>query len=106
VLFVSHAATAIALARRLLNNDDLPLRVGCCTLSEFHRRESGEDVKCIWKATRLADGSHLKDGALRDWGFEDAVVAFENVDDDPEVSFSEEEEEGPVGSQVQMSSNL
>lgn len=73
---MSHAATVIALVRTLLGDRKLPLRVGCCSISEFVRKEE-KDWKVIggWEAKRLGDGSHLKDGALRDWGFEDVEIA-------------------------------
>lgn len=71
VLFVSHAAIVIALGRTLLRDRKLPTRVGCCTISEFVR--DPENI-ALWKAGRLADGSHLKDGAQREWGFQDIEV--------------------------------
>ena len=76
IILVSHAAPIIALVRGLLGNRNMPFRVGCCCISEFVRKE-GEDWKVIggWEAKRLADGSYLRDGALRDWGFEDIEVA-------------------------------
>ena len=76
IMLVSHAATAIALVRSLCGDRKLPLRVGCCSLTEFVRKE-GEDWKVIggWEAKRLADGTHLKDGASREWGFEDIEIA-------------------------------
>ena len=75
-MLVSHAATVIALLRGLLGNRSLPARVGCCTLSEFTRKE-GDDWKAVggWELKKFADGAHLKDGALRDWGFEDVEIA-------------------------------
>lgn len=75
-MLVSHAATTIALARALLGDRNFALRVGCCSFSEFVRKEA-ENWKVIggWEAKRLADGKHLKDGAQRDWGFEDIEVA-------------------------------
>lgn len=77
-MLVSHAATIIALVRSLLDDRNLPLRVGCCSISEFVRKErEKEDWKVIggWEVKRLADGAHLQDGALRDWGFEDIEIA-------------------------------
>jgi hypothetical protein len=61
----------IALARSLLGDTDLPLRVGCCSLSEFTRVHHSGQGDPSWTAERLGDGSHLKDGTSRDWGFED-----------------------------------
>jgi hypothetical protein len=79
-MLVSHAATTIALVRGLLGNRNLPVRVGCCSLTEFVRKE-GNDQKVIggWEVKKFVDGTHLKDGALRDWGFEDVVIANEDV---------------------------
>lgn len=75
ILLVSHAATIIALSRTLAGDRQLPLRVGCCSLTEFHRQHAGESPLEGWETVRLADGSPLKDGSTRDWGFEDIVVA-------------------------------
>ena len=76
IMLVSHAGTIIALARTLSGNRDLPVRVGCCSLTEFVRKE-GEDLKAIggWEMKKSGDGKHLKDGAQRDWGFEDIEIA-------------------------------
>ena len=72
IMLVSHAAPVVALARGLRGDRELPLRVGCCSLTEFVRKE-GEDWKVIggWKARKLASWAHLKDGASREWGFAD-----------------------------------
>jgi len=72
LLLLSHAATVIALARTLLGDRALPLRVGCCSLSEFVHVPG--NAKGTWKAERLADGAHLKDGTQREWGFPDIEV--------------------------------
>lgn len=69
ILLVSHAATTIVLARALLDNRELPLRVGCCTLTEAVRDNDG------WKAKSLATGDHLKGGIERDWGFDDIMIS-------------------------------
>jgi len=103
ILLVSHAATVIALARSLLGDRDLPLRVGCCSISEFTYTRTGIPS---WAAARLADGSHLKDGAARDWGFEDIETERGRVVNDPGVSGTEDEGDEPTGSQILLSSNL
>lgn len=69
ILLVSHAATIIALNRALLGDRDKPMRVGCCSLSEF------KNDGCVkWLGVKIADGAHMKDGSTRDWGFEDIIV--------------------------------
>lgn len=78
---MSHAATVITLVRSLVGNRDLPLRVGCCTLTELVPKVEEEENGGVgggtqrgigtWDAKKLADGSHLpEDGDLREWGFE------------------------------------
>ncbi|KAJ3762883.1 histidine phosphatase superfamily [Lentinula raphanica] len=94
VLLVSHAATVIAFARDLSGDKELPLRVGCCTLSEFYRKE--EDSK--WEAKRLAEGDFLTGGIQRDWGLEDIQIADGKVVEDAGVPGSENEIDEPVGS--------
>jgi len=73
IVLFSHAATIIALDKELLGNRDHPVRVGCCTLSEFDK--DGD----AWKMIKLADGSHLKEGTQREWGFEDIVLSDGHV---------------------------
>lgn len=52
------------------------MRIGCCSLSEFKREAiDGGNIVGGWDLVRLADGSHMKEGASRDWGFEDIVLA-------------------------------
>ena len=75
ILLVSHAATTIALCRGLLALPDMPLRVGCCSVSEFSRKPATHGIVGAWDTEKLVDGSHLKDGASRDWGFEDIEMA-------------------------------
>ncbi|KAF7306968.1 hypothetical protein MIND_00489600 [Mycena indigotica] len=105
VLLVSHAATVIVLARALLADRKLPLRVGCCSLTEVVRKPDGK-VLGGWEAKRLADGAHLAQGTSRDWGFEDIEVANGKVVDDPGVPGTEKEIDGPNGVQIPLSSNL
>jgi transcription factor C subunit 7 len=83
ILLVSHAATVVVLARELVGDRDLLFRVGCCSLSVLDRKvapaSEGESppptVVGGWAARLLGGGDHLKDGLLRAWGFEDAVIA-------------------------------
>lgn len=74
VLLVSHAATAIALARDLAGDREQPLRVGCCTLSEFSRKVGGAGSGS-WEVKKLAEAEFLTGGVQRDWGFEDIQIA-------------------------------
>lgn len=75
ILLVSHAATIIALNRALVGDRDAPMRIGCCSLTEFRRSKEGDTPLAGWELVRLGDGSHMKDGATRDWGFEDVEIA-------------------------------
>jgi transcription factor C subunit 7 len=102
VMLVSHAATSIVLARALAGDRDLPLRVGCCTITEFVRQSDNENSG-TWKATRLADGSSLSGGAARDWGFEDVKIADGKVIYDPGLTNHENDLDEPVGLQIRTS---
>jgi len=103
ILLVSHAATVITLARELIGDRELPLRVGCCTLTNLKRKTGAKHVLGAWEVLSLGSGSHLRDGIQRDWGFDDVVISNGKVIDDPRVPSSEGEEEGPVGCQLQRS---
>jgi len=78
VLFVSHAATAIALIRELKGERKLQLRIGCCSLSTLKRTPkegSPDQILGAWKEEGvLGDASFLPNGVERDWGFEDIVI--------------------------------
>lgn len=125
ILLVSHAATIIALTRGLLGDRSLPMRPGCCSLTEVTRKEGAEKVVGGWAPERLADGAHLSKGSTRDWGFEDVeidkgkvclcsisphlVVSYnedEQVVADPGVPGTENDVDDSVGRQVQLNSNL
>ncbi|KAF5375041.1 hypothetical protein D9758_000243 [Tetrapyrgos nigripes] len=106
VLFFSHAATVIVLARELIGKRDLPLRVGCCTLSEFVRKPEGKDVAGGWEAKRLATGDFLTGGVQRDWGMEDIEIENGKVVNDSGEPGTENEVDEPVGLQVRMTSSL
>ncbi|KIM66159.1 hypothetical protein SCLCIDRAFT_14531 [Scleroderma citrinum Foug A] len=103
ILLVSHAATTIALCRGLLALPDMPLRVGCCSVSEFSRKPATHGILGAWGAKKLVDGSHLKDGASRDWGFEDIEMANGKVVNDIGVPGTERLENGPSGPQIPRS---
>ena len=93
ILLVSHAATAIVLARELVGNRDLSFQVGCCSLTVLDRKVAAAEgdlapsaavVVGGWTATLLGDGSHLKEGLQRAWGMEQAVI----VDGEVRISYS------------------
>ena len=64
----------ITVTRELVGNRELPLRVGCCSLTELKARGSPKDIIGGYEAVKLAVGDHLDGGASRDWGFEDIVI--------------------------------
>ncbi|KAJ7181708.1 phosphoglycerate mutase-like protein [Mycena crocata] len=105
VLLVSHAATTIALARALVGDRELPLRAGCCSLTEVVRKRDVIPVLGGWDAVRLADGEHLKDGTSRDWGFEDIEIYNGEVVADPGVPGTEDEIDDRVGAQVSFTNS-
>ncbi|KAJ6575168.1 histidine phosphatase superfamily [Mycena capillaripes] len=106
ILLVSHAATTIVLARALVGEPALPLRVGCCSLTEVVRKRDVIPILGGWDARLLADGAHLKDGASRDWGLEDIQVSDGQVVEDPGVPGTEHEKDDLAGSQISLTSNL
>jgi len=57
-----------------------------------------------WDAMRLADVSHLKKGAARDWGFEDIKIEDGKVIEDLGEPGSEHDPHELVG--LQLYSNL
>ncbi|KAG0708913.1 histidine phosphatase superfamily [Suillus ampliporus] len=103
ILLVSHAATVIVLCRGLLAQPDLPLRVGCCSISEFSRKSGDSGVLGAWEGKVLVSGSHLKEGASRDWGLEDIQIANGKVISDTGVPGTDEEEDN-CGPQIHRSS--
>ncbi|KIK43558.1 hypothetical protein CY34DRAFT_81584 [Suillus luteus UH-Slu-Lm8-n1] len=103
ILLVSHAATVIVLCRALLAQPDLPLRVGCCSISELSRKSDSSGVLGAWEAKALASGSHLKEGASRDWGLEDIQIANGKVISDQGVPGTQDEEDN-CGPQIHRSS--
>ncbi|GAB1517193.1 C6 zinc cluster transcription factor-like protein [Rhizoctonia solani] len=85
ILLVSHAATCAALVRHLVNDRELPIRVGTCTLSILERNNNSSDgSKWIPQGT-LAGADFLPGGVERDWGFEDAIIKHGEVIGDPGV---------------------
>jgi len=57
---------------------NLPLRVGCCTLTDL-KRKTGAKVLGNWTAKALASGDHLSQGVQRPWGFEDLEISEAEV---------------------------
>ncbi|KIJ68397.1 hypothetical protein HYDPIDRAFT_173137 [Hydnomerulius pinastri MD-312] len=105
VLLVSHAATVIALARGLLAEPEKEIRVGCCSLSEFSRKEGGVGVLGAWDAVKLANVDHLLEKDMtRHWGFEDIVINPVNkeVVNDTGVLGTEGERDDNHGAQLSM----
>ncbi|KAM5535424.1 hypothetical protein V8D89_010946 [Ganoderma adspersum] len=102
ILLVSHAATCIALTRALMDNPALSLRVGCCSVTDFRPMNALSNVVGNWEATKLADGAHLRDGASRDWGFEDAVIVDSKVVAHSGEPGTKSEKDEPVGLQLQL----
>lgn len=102
ILLVSHAATIIALNRALAGDRSISMRIGCCSISEFKRKAVGAKPLNGWQMTRMGDGSHLKEGSTRDWGFEDIMIADGKVVDDNGQPGTEGEPEGPVGLQLPL----
>ncbi|KAI6136671.1 histidine phosphatase superfamily [Pisolithus sp. B1] len=89
ILLVSHAATVIALCRGLLAQPDMPLRVGCCSLSTF---------------TRKPGAIGILDGMARDWGFEDIQISNGKVINDIGIPGTEYLADDTCGPQIQRSS--
>jgi transcription factor C subunit 7 len=74
ILLVGHAATVIALTRELAGDRDLPIKVGCTTLTELKRKPGSNDVLGAWDVVKLTDASHLAKGAEREWSFDYVVL--------------------------------
>ena len=73
ILLVGHAASAIALVHSLVG-DNMPLRVGCATVSVLDRTKD-DDVLAAWTPVGdLAMGDFLSGGVQRDWGMEDVQL--------------------------------
>ncbi|KAH9082158.1 histidine phosphatase superfamily [Lactarius deliciosus] len=110
ILLVSHAATVIALARELVGDRSLSFRAACCSLTVLDRKVGDAAQLAVvggWTARVLSDGSHLKDGAQRDWGFEDIAIADGQVINDHGIPGTENEKDEPVGSQIiELSSRM
>jgi len=104
ILLVSHAATVITLIRELAGDRSIPVRVGCCSLSEA-RRKTGETKG--WDIIKVAEGDFLKEGLQRQWGLEDITIDGDGqVVEDDGVPGTENEADEPVGCVLQRSSNL
>lgn len=104
VLLFSHAATIITLCRGLLAQPEMPLRIGCASVSEFSRKPDAIGVLGGWDPILLADGGHLKDGSSREWGFEDIRISDGKVVNDAGIPGTENQDEGVWGPQIYHSS--
>ncbi|KAI6005332.1 histidine phosphatase superfamily [Pisolithus orientalis] len=104
ILLFSHAATIIALCRGLLAQPDMPLRVGCCSISVFTRKPGAVGIVGAWEPELLANGDHLKDGASRDWGFEDIHTSNRKVINHVGIPGTEHLADDTCGPQIQRSS--
>lgn len=100
ILLVSHAATIIALTRALARDREQPMRIACCSLTTFKRGHPRDSPLEGWELVSLGDGSHLRDGATRDWGFEDITIADGKVVNDLGQPGTENELDEPVGLQL------
>ncbi|KAF4622843.1 hypothetical protein D9613_001847 [Agrocybe pediades] len=108
ILFVTHAATTIALIHSFVGDRSLHLKAGCCSLSELERKTIEEGVGETqvvggWKPVSLVSGDHLQGGSSREWGFEDIEVEKGRVVEDPGVPGTENEPDAPVGLQKHTS---
>jgi len=102
VVLMGHAATVITLARALTADRNLPVRVGCCSVTELVRAPDAERMLGGWKVRRLNDGTFLKDGAGRDWGFEDIEIADGKVVQDIGEPGTEGEADDNYGPQIRL----
>jgi len=101
ILLVSHAATVIALARELIGDRNLHIRVACCSLTTVIRKpEDSAQALGVWESRGLAEGDFLRGGLERDWGFEDIELNNHEVVKDPGVPGTERELEVSFGLQV------
>ncbi|KAJ3544948.1 hypothetical protein NM688_g5686 [Phlebia brevispora] len=100
ILLVSHAATIIALNHSLLGDRQIPMRIGCCSLSVMKRKESAPKIEGGWVALKIGDGSHMKEGATREWSFDDVVIQDGKVIEHPGEPGTENEDDHPVGLQL------
>jgi transcription factor C subunit 7 len=94
ILFVGHAATVIGLTQAWVGDRNLSFRAACCSLTVLDRkavvaRAPSRESAVVggaggdWTPRILGGGDHLKDGLLRDWGFEDIRMADGEVSQSP-----------------------
>ncbi|KAI9453997.1 histidine phosphatase superfamily [Russula earlei] len=112
ILLVSHAATIIALTRELVGDRNLLFQVACCSLTSLDRKDhaAGDSTPLEvgnWTARLLGDGTHLKEGLQRPWGFRDLAITNGEVIEEPGIPGTENEKDEPVGSQIiELSSRM
>ncbi|CAE6445600.1 unnamed protein product [Rhizoctonia solani] len=90
ILLVTHAGICAALIRYPLNDRELPIHVGTCTLSILER-DRASDGRWIPQG-ELAGGKCLPGGVERSWGFEYATYKDDQVIEDPGVCLDEDED--------------
>ena len=128
LLFITHAATAIALVRSFVGDRGIQMKAGCCTLNVLQRKANVDPALIIggWKVQKISQGDYLTGGIAREWGFENVKVGEGRVSilisnlsffkfilylifkvvDDPGTPGSENELDEPIGLQLQYMSNL
>lgn len=79
VLFVTHAATNIALGRALTHQPEREVRTGCCSLGRYVL-EGKDNGYGKWRCTMNGDCSFLTEGEQRNWEF-DGDIPIEIADD-------------------------
>jgi len=101
VLLFSHGAPIIAFTRELVGDRDLPLRIGCCSVTELARKPDSDPnaIVGMFDPVRLASGDHLAEGAQRDWGFDSYITKDGEAILERGVEGSDGEDDSPMGPQ-------
>lgn len=68
ILLCSHAATVIALARELVGDRNMPLRIACCSLTHVRRKEGAEKIVGGWEAKLLGGWRSFEGGVSEGLG--------------------------------------
>ncbi|KLO12352.1 phosphoglycerate mutase-like protein [Schizopora paradoxa] len=101
VLLFSHGAPIIAFTRELVGDRDLPLRIGCCSLTELSRKPGADSTSLVgmFEPVRLASGDHLAEGAQRCWGFDNYITKDGEAVLERGTDGSAAEDDSPTGNQ-------